>query len=78
MASISPGSSIIEELVVAAADSIPEGKEDGLWRAFRRAFAANVLPVSATSGRSGKLSVPTSSTSRLDDSRIRLSSATLC
>ena len=30
MASISPGSSIIEELVVAAADSIPEGKEGGL------------------------------------------------
>ncbi|MGB1680394.1 MAG: hypothetical protein ACPHIE_03835 [Candidatus Thalassarchaeaceae archaeon] len=39
MASISPGSSIIEELVVAAADSIPEGKEDGVWRALRKAFA---------------------------------------
>ena len=39
MTSISPGADIIEELVVAAADSIPEGKEDGLWRAFRRAFA---------------------------------------
>ena len=39
MTSISPGAGIIEELVVAAADSIPEGKEDGLWRAFRRAFA---------------------------------------
>ena len=33
MTSISPGADIIEELVVAAADSIPEGKEDGLWRA---------------------------------------------
>ena len=39
MTSISPGASIIEELAVAAADSIPEGKEDGLWRAFRRSFA---------------------------------------
>ena len=39
MASISPGSSIIEELVVAAADSIPEGKEDRVWRALRKAFA---------------------------------------
>ena len=78
MTSISPGADIIEELVVAAADSIPEGKEDGLWRAFRRAFAANVLPVSATPGKSGKLSVPTRSTSRPDDARIRLSSATLC
>ncbi|MGB0791659.1 MAG: hypothetical protein ACPGQG_03965 [Candidatus Thalassarchaeaceae archaeon] len=39
MASISPGSSIIEELVVAAADSIPEGKEGGVWRALRKAFA---------------------------------------
>ena len=38
MSSISPGANIIEELVIAAADSIPEGKEAGLWRAFRRAF----------------------------------------
>ena len=29
----SPGADIIEELVVAVADSIPEGHEDGLWRA---------------------------------------------
>ena len=28
MTSISPGASIIEELAVAAADSIPEGKEE--------------------------------------------------
>ena len=39
MASISPGAGIIEEFVVAAADNIPEGREGGLWRAFRRAFA---------------------------------------
>ena len=39
MTIISPGADIIEELVVAAADSIPEGKENGVWRAFRRAFA---------------------------------------
>jgi hypothetical protein len=35
----SPGADIIEELVVAVADGIPEGHEDGLWRAFRRSFA---------------------------------------
>lgn len=35
----SPGADIIEELVVAVADSIPEGDEDSLWRAFRRAIA---------------------------------------
>jgi len=48
MTSISPGAGIIEELVVAAADSLPEGKEDGLWRGFRRAFAGCLLlaPVS--------------------------------
>ena len=39
MSSTSPGANIIEELVIAAADSIPEGKEEGRWRAFRRAFA---------------------------------------
>ena len=39
MTSISPGADIIEELVVAAADSSPEVKEDVQWRAFRRAFA---------------------------------------
>ena len=37
--SVSPGAEMIEELVVVVADSIPEGDEDGLWRAFRRAFA---------------------------------------
>jgi len=43
----SPGADIIEELVVAVADSIPEGHEDGLWRAFRRAFAVclPLLPI---------------------------------
>ena len=35
----SPGADIIEELVVAVADSIPEGDENSLWRAFRRAIA---------------------------------------
>jgi hypothetical protein len=35
----SSGAEIIEELIVAVADSIPEGEEDGLWRAFRKAFA---------------------------------------
>lgn len=29
---------MIEELTVAVADRIPEGEEDGLWRAFRKAF----------------------------------------
>ena len=37
--SVSPGAEMIEELVVVVADTIPEGDEDGLWRAFRRAFA---------------------------------------
>ena len=35
----SPGADIIEELVVAVADRIPEGDEGSLWRAFRRVFA---------------------------------------
>ena len=35
----SPGADLIEELVVVVADNIPEGHEDGVWRAFRRAFA---------------------------------------
>tara|TARA_B100000941_G_C28420860_1_gene508774 strand:+ start:829 stop:978 length:150 start_codon:yes stop_codon:yes gene_type:complete len=29
---------MIEELTVAVADRIPEGEEDGSWRAFRKAF----------------------------------------
>ncbi len=32
------GAEMIEELTVAVADRIPEGEEDGLWRAFRKAF----------------------------------------
>ena len=39
MPGISPGAEIIEEVVVAVADSIPEGDENSLWRAFRRSFA---------------------------------------
>ena len=43
----SSGAEMIEELIVAVADSIPEGKEDGLWRAFRKAFAISLplLPI---------------------------------
>jgi len=43
----SPGTDLIEELVVAVADNIPEGHEDGVWRAFRRAFAVclPLLPI---------------------------------
>ena len=39
MPGLSPGAEIIEEVVVAVADSIPQGDENSLWRIFRRSFA---------------------------------------
>tara|TARA_B100000287_G_scaffold424435_1_gene469068 strand:- start:572 stop:763 length:192 start_codon:yes stop_codon:yes gene_type:complete len=39
LASLSPGADIIEEVVVAVADSIPQGDENSLWRVFRRSLA---------------------------------------
>src|SRR5689334_8518478 len=47
-------------------------------RALSSALSANVLPVSATSGASGKSSRPTSSPAKPASARMRLSSATLC
>lgn len=40
-------SEIIEELLVAVAEGIPEGKEDGSWRALRRivVFCLPMLPI---------------------------------
>ena len=43
----SPGTDLIEELVVAVADNIPEGHEYGVWSSFRRAIAVclPLLPI---------------------------------